>query len=202
MTLPRLPTLALLCTIGFLVGSDKPAERPADPQSKYEPRSNPGKGQAFLQKFVGDWDVVKLLHLRSGEPLRITGECRHTMMHEGRFLKSEFVFQHDGSKTTGLGMIGFEAESGIFTSVWTDSRSTRMSLRQSKDPFDGKEIVLYGRSLNDDGKAPRRSRTVTRLEEDGRKIVHHAYVTTADGKEHLFMELLMTRKGKGAAPSH
>jgi hypothetical protein len=75
-----------------------------------------------------------------------------------------------------------------------------MSLRQSKDPFDGKEIVLYGRPLNDDGKAQRRSRTVTRLEEDGTKIVHHAYVTAADGKEHLFMELLMTRKAKGAPP--
>jgi Protein of unknown function (DUF1579) len=124
----------------------------------------------------------------------MTGECRQTMIHEGRFLKSEFVFEHDGAKTTGLGIIGFEPDSGIFTSVWTDSRSTRMSLRQSKEPFNGKEIVLYSRSLNDEGKGLRRSRTVTRLEEDGHKIVHRAYVTTAEGKEHLFMELLMTRK--------
>ncbi|HLJ97029.1 MAG TPA: DUF1579 family protein [Gemmataceae bacterium] len=190
------PSLAVLIALMFLAGSDNSAQVPADPQSKVEPRSNPGIGQKFLQQFVGDWDVVKLLHLRSGDPLRMTGECRQTMMHEGRFLKSEFVFRHNGSQSTGLGMIGFEAESGIFTSVWTDSRSTRMSLRQSKEPFDGKEIVLYGRSLNDDGKGQRRSRTVTQLEEDGQKIVHRAYVTAADGKEALFMELLMSRKGK------
>jgi len=192
--------LAVLVAGSFLVGSGNRLQGQADPQSKVEPRSNPGIGQKFLQQFVGDWEVVKLLHLRSGEPLRILGECRQTMVHEGRFLRSEFVFQHNGVKTTGLGMIGFEAESGLFTSVWTDSRSTRMSFRQSKDPFDGKEIVLYGRSLNDDGKGPRRSRTVTRLEQEGQKIVHHAYVTTADGKEQLFMELLLTRKGKATPP--
>jgi hypothetical protein len=122
------------------------------------------------------------------------------MIHEGRFLKSDFVFHHNGTTTTGLGVIGFEAEPGRFTSVWTDSRSTRMSLRQSQDPFDGKEIVLYGRSLNEDGKGLRRSRTVTRLEEEGHKIVHRAYVTSADGKEQLFMELLMTRKEKATRP--
>jgi hypothetical protein len=200
MLLRKFQVLAVFGALSFLTGSDSPAQSQADPQSKVEPRSNPGIGQKFLQTFAGDWDVVKLLHLRSGDPLRITGECHQTMVHDGRFLKSEFVFHHNGAKTTGLGMIGFEAESGIFTSVWTDSRSTRMSLRQSKDPFDGKEIVLHGRSLNDGGKERLRSRTVTRLEEDGQKIVHHAYVTTADGKEHLFMELLMTKKGKTTSP--
>jgi hypothetical protein len=200
MALLRLQALAVLCVITFLVGSEQPAQSPGDPQSKYEPRSNPGIGQKFLQAFVGGWDVVKLLYLRSGEPLRITGTCLQTMVHGGRFLKSEFVLQRSGTKTTGLGMIGFEVETGIFTSVWTDSRSTRMSLRQSRDPFDGKEIVLYARSLNDGGNAQRRSRTVTRLEEASNKIVHHAYVTAADGKEHLFMELLMTRNSKAAPP--
>jgi hypothetical protein len=196
MAIRRFQVSAMLVAISFLVGSGQPSQSPQDPQSKFEPRSNPGIGQQFLQKFVANWDVIKLLHPRSGGAVRMTGECRQTMIHEGRFLKSEFVFQHNGSKTTGIGIIGFEPAAGIFTSVWTDSRSTRMSLRQSKDPFDSKEIVLYSRSLNDDGKGARRSRTVTRLEEDGHKIVHRAYVTSADGKEHLFMELLMTRKDK------
>jgi hypothetical protein len=192
--------LAVLIVISLLAGSGEPSQKTGDPQSKFEPRSNPGTGQQFLQKFVGDWDVIKLLHPRSGGTVRMTGECRQTMIHEGRFLKSEFAFEHNGAKTTGLGIIGFEPGSGTFTSVWTDSRSTRMSLRQSKDPFDGKEIVLYGRSLNDDGKGPRGSRTVTRLDPDGQKIVHRAYVLM--GKEHLFMELLMSRKDKATPTGH
>jgi hypothetical protein len=197
MTLPRTRVLPVLLAAGLLVSGDQPPQGKKDPQSSFEPRSNPGIGQQFLQKFEGDWDVAKTLHLR-GDPIRMTGECRQTMIHSGRFLQSEFVFQYNGTKSTGLGLIGFEAESGKFTSVWTDSRSTRMSMRQSKEPFKGEEIVLYSGSLNDDGKGARRSRTVTRLEENGNKIVHRQYVPDSDGKERLMMELIMTRKAKVA----
>jgi hypothetical protein len=65
------------------------------------------------------------------------------MIHDGRFLQSEFVFEQNGQKTSGLGLVGFDPESGQFTTVWTDSRSTRMSLRQSEEPFNGKEIILH-----------------------------------------------------------
>jgi hypothetical protein len=185
-----------LVTLGCLLGADDPPQAKKDPQSSVEPRSNPGIGQKFLEKFVGDWDVVKTLHIRPDNPICMTGECRQTMMHDGRFLRSEFAFVRNGKKSTGLGIIGFEAETGKFTSVWTDGRSTRMSLRQSQNPFNGKEIVLYGKSLSDEGKPALRSRTVTRLEENDKRIVHRAYVTAQDGKERLFMELLMTPKMK------
>jgi hypothetical protein len=122
------------------------------------------------------------------------------MMHEGRFLRSEFVFKQGDTKTTGLGIIGFEADPGTFTSVWTDSRSTRLSLRQSQDKFNGEEIVLYSQTLGDGGKDARRSRTVTRLEEDGRKIVHRQYAAGQDGKERLMMELVLTRKTEAPSP--
>jgi hypothetical protein len=194
MTLSRLRFLVVSLMVGVLVGADKPPQVQKDPQSTYEPRSNPGAGQKFLEKFVGDWDVQKTFYPRTGEPVRMKGECRQTMMHEGRFLKSEFTFSRDGTKSTGLGIIGFEAESGLFTSVWTDSRSTRMSMRQSQEPFQGQQIVLFGRSLKPGAKDSRPSRTVTRLEEDGRKIIHRQYAPTPDGKERLMMELLMTRK--------
>ncbi len=165
-----------------------------DPQSSYEPRSGPGAGQKFLARFAGDWDVVKTFHPRKGEPAKSKGECRQEMVQGGRFLKSEFTFDGPVGKTTGTGLIGFEPDSGLFTSVWIDSRQTRMSIRRSKDKFDGKEIVLYGRSLDGDGKDPRQSRTVTRLEEDGRKLIHRQYTAGPDGQERLVMELEMTRK--------
>lgn len=165
-----------------------------DAQSTYEPRSKPGAGQKLLEKFTGDWDVVKTFYPRSGERARASGECRQTMVHEGRFLRSEFTFVSGQVKTTGTGIIGFEAETGTFTSVWTDSRSTRMSLRQGQDKFDGEQIVLHSRSLKEDGKESRRSRTVTRLEDGGHKIVHRQFTMGADGKERLVMELMMKRK--------
>jgi Protein of unknown function (DUF1579) len=179
-------------------GGQPPKDRPPpdkkDPQSAIEPRSGPGAGQKFLERFVGDWDVVKTFHPRQGEPVTARGSCRQTMIHGGRFLQSEFTFDGAGGKTTGTGTIGFETDTGLFTSSWVDSRSTRMSLRRSTDKFDGTQIVLFSRTLDEGGREARQSRTVTRLDDDGRKIVHRQYSPGADGQERLMMELVMTRK--------
>jgi hypothetical protein len=172
---------------------DKPGDK-KDPQAKFEPRSKPGEGQKFLEQFVGEWDVVKTFHPRAGEPVKSTGECSQKMIHDGRFLQSEFTFTSDAGKTTGTGLIGFQPESGRFTSVWVDSRQTRMSFRQSEDKFDGRQIVLEGKELGEGGKEGRRSRTVTRLEDDGKKIVHRQTTIETGAADRLVMELVLTRK--------
>ena len=158
----------------------------------FEPKSKPGEGQKLLEKFVGEWDVEKTFYPRKGEPVRVTGTCKQTMIHAGRFLQSDFTFTSASGKTTGLGLIGFEPESGTFTSVWTDSRQTRMSLRQSEGKFDGARIVLYGKELG--GKEGRRSKTISRLEDEGRKLVHRQYALDPGAPERLVMELVLTRK--------
>jgi Protein of unknown function (DUF1579) len=170
-----------------------------DPQSTFEPRSGPGTGQKFLSQMVGEWDVAKTFYPRSGgEPARATGVCRQTMIHDGRFLQSEFVFGAGDAKTTGLGLIGFDPAAGIFTSVWTDSRQTRMSFRQGKEKFDGKRIVLYSEALGG-GSGGRRSKTATELTDNGNRIVHRQFGMGGDGPERLVMELVMTRKPAASA---
>jgi hypothetical protein len=172
---------------------DKPGDK-KDPQAKFEPRSKPGEGQKFLERFAGEWDVVKTFHPRTGAPVQVKGECTQKMIHDGRFLQSEFTFTAEAGKTTGTGLIGFEPETGRFTSVWVDSRQTRMSFRKSEDKFDGRQIVLVGKELGEAGKEERQSRTVTRLEDDGKKIVHRQTVVEAGTPERLVMELVLTRK--------
>jgi hypothetical protein len=169
-----------------------PADK-KDPQANFEPRSAPGAGQRYLEKFVGDWDVVKTFYPRAGKPVVQRGVCKQEMIHDGRFLQSSFAFRNGDAHTTGLGLIGFEAASGVFTSVWTDSRQTRMSFRKSKGPFDGEQIVLYSAALGG-AKEKRASRTVTRLEDGGRRVVHRQYTGGPDGTERLVMELVLTRK--------
>jgi hypothetical protein len=189
----RRAVAALALAVLVVVAPAQDRSPRSDPQSTIEPRSGPGVGQAFLAKFVGDWDVAKTFHSRSGEAARSTGECKQSMIHDGRFLRSEFTFGRGKEATTGTGVIGFDPSTGKFTSVWTDSRSTRMSMRQSRDKFDGEQIVLFG--VSPDGSATRPSRTVTKLEDDGRRIVHRQYSPAADGgAERLVMELVMTRK--------
>jgi hypothetical protein len=180
--------------IGVMAGAGQRPEGQKDAQSRFEPRSEPGAGQKYLEGFAGEWEVIKTFYPLVGEPVRVRGTCRQTMIHEGRFLQSEFVFDQAGKKTTGMGIVGFDPETGRFSTVWTDARSTRMSLRQSRERFDGKEIVLHGRSLEDDGKGPMRSRTVSRLEANGNRIVHRQFAVAADGHERLIMDLIMTRR--------
>ena len=171
--MPRPVFLALAPVFAWLLAGPTPAQQKKDPLQSFEPKSRPGAGQKFLEKFVGEWDVVKTFHPRTGQPVKVAGECRQTMIHAGRFLQSEFTFKSDTGKTTGLGLIGFEPETGLFTSIWTDSRQTRMSARQSEEKFNGQEIVLFSKSFG--GKEGRRSKTITHLEDDGKKIVHRQY---------------------------
>ena len=115
------------------------------------------------------------------------------MVQDDRFLESDFTFHQDGKTTTGTGISGFDPQTGSLTTFWIDSRSTRFSVRQSRDPFDGKQIVLYSVTLGAATQS-RVSRTVTHLEDDGRRLIHQQFNQGADGKEHLLMELIMERK--------
>lgn len=175
------------------------ANAAADPQAQVEPPSAPGAGQQFLARMVGDFDVQKTFWSRSGEARRSTGTCAQAMIQGDRYLESRFTFRDGGRETTGLGVIGFDTTTGTFTSFWIDSRSTRMSVRQSEEPFDGQEIVLWSRSL---GANPgRRTRTSTRIEEGGARIVHRQFAVGDAGAgaatgtdERLMMELVLTRR--------
>jgi Protein of unknown function (DUF1579) len=182
--------------MNFWTAAGHPPDKRKDAQSAYEPRSGPGAGQKYLETFVGDWEVKKTFYPSAGDPIRARGECRQTMIHDGRFLQSEFVFVQDGRKSTGMGLVGFDPASGQFTSVWTDSRSTKMSMRQSQVPLNGNEIELYSRSLEKEVAGSRRSRTISLVEASGDRIIHRQYAIAADGTERLMMELEMTRKTK------
>ncbi len=171
-------------------------KKPADTQASYEPRSAPGAGQKLLEQFAGNWDVQKIFHPRTADPVTTKGECHQTMINDGRFLKSEFVFHNGQTNTTGIGLIGFEPASGLFTSVWADSRSTKMSIRQGKEPFDGEQIILFSAPLANGVREARPSRDVTHLADNGRKIIHQQYAINPDHTERLMLELIMTRKSQ------
>ena len=173
-----------------------PAAPNKDAQARYEPPSGPGAGQAFLAKFEGQWTVERIFYPPSGgAPAKATGECTQKMVQDGRFLESEFTFHtQDGKTSTGTGISGFDPQTGLFTTFWYDSRSTRFSIRQSKEPFDGKQIVLYSVSLGGSHGQEHTSRTVSYLEDDGNRLIHRQYNADANGAEKVLMELILTKK--------
>ncbi|HEY2737210.1 MAG TPA: DUF1579 family protein [Thermoanaerobaculia bacterium] len=170
-----------------------------DAQSSYEPRATPGAGQVLLARFAGDWDVVKTFYpANGGAPVQTKGECQQKMVQDGHFLESDFTFfERDGKKSTGKGISGFDAKTNKFTTVWYDSRQTSMSIRQSDGMFDGKEIVLYATALDPD-RPGRKSVARAHLEDGDRVLLHRHFFIDDSGKEHLMIELRMTRKGAPA----
>ena len=171
-----------------------------DSEEKFEPKGAPGAGQKFLARFAGEWTLQKSFFPRTpgAEPVESTGACKQEMTHGGRFLKSEFTFDGAAGKTTGTGTIGFESGTDLFTSTWIDSRQTRMSFRKSAEKFDGKEIVLYGISL-DDPKTERKSKTTTAMSKEGDTITHRQYAIGAErAADRLVMQLILKRKPKDA----
>ena len=170
--------------------------RASDSRPAYDPASAPGAGQRFLERFVGHWDVERIFHPRNGEAVIAKGECHQTLIHGGRFLQSEFVFHRGQTNITGTGLTGFEPASGLFTSVWADSHSTKMSIRQSKEPFDGEKIILFSAPLAGGVREERPSRDVTRLTDGGRKIIHQQFAVNVDQSERLMLELILTLKSQ------
>jgi len=174
----------------LMTAADEPAKK------KFEPRSEPGAGQAYLARFAGDWEVVKTFHPREGAPVVTKGRCRQAMVRDGRFLQSDFTFDAPaagGTAMTGQGLIGFEPSNGLFTSVWTDSRQTRMSIRHSREPFDGARIALYTASVDPKAPDPWTSRTLSVLTDGDNVLTHQQFTINPDGTERLIMELVMTR---------
>ncbi|HEY6051097.1 MAG TPA: DUF1579 family protein, partial [Thermoanaerobaculia bacterium] len=136
--------VAISAAAGARLSAQSAATPAPDVHAVYEPPSGPGIGQEFLKTFEGEWTVERRFYPPSGgAPTRATGECVQKMVQDGRFLESRFTFHQDGRTTTGVGVSGFDPRTGLFTTFWYDSRSTRMSIRRSREPFDGKQIVLY-----------------------------------------------------------
>lgn len=189
-------TIALMIAGALVARQATPPAPNKNVQERFEPPSGPGAGQAYLKTYEGEWTVVRNFYPPSGgPPSTATGECTQKMVQDGRFLESDFTFHQDGRTSTGTGISGFDPQTGLFTTFWYDSRSTRFSIRQSKEPFDGKQIVLYSVSLGGSHGQEHISRTLSHLEDNGRKLIHQQFNADATGKEKLLMELILTRKG-------
>jgi Protein of unknown function (DUF1579) len=102
--------LPFIMVLFLAVIADDPPVAKKEDQSKFEPRTLPGEGQKFLERFAGEWDLEKTTYPRAGAPVRAEGRCRQTMIHGGRFLQSEFVFGRGSEEFGGTGTIGFEPE--------------------------------------------------------------------------------------------
>ena len=161
---------------------------------EYEPPAAAGAGQKLLAQFAGDWEMVKTFFPANGKPTITKGTCKQFMVQDGKFLESDFTFlNEDGTKSTGVGISGFDSKTNRFTTVWYDSEKTTMSIRQSDGTFDGKSIVLMATALDPD-RPGRKTVARAHLENNGKTLIHQHFAINDKGQERLVIEWRMTRK--------
>ena len=161
---------------------------------EYEPPAAAGAGQKLLERYVGDWDMTKSFFPATGKPTITKGTVKQFMVQGGKFLESDFTFfDPDGSKSTGVGIVGFDAKTNRFTSFWYDSTKTSFSIRQSDGTFDGENIVLVATALDPD-RPGRKTYAKAHLEDNGHTLIHRHYAVDDKGNERLVLEWRMTKK--------
>ena len=139
-------------------------------------------------------------------PSRSPGTCRQTMIHDGRFLQSEFVFEQAGRKSTGLGLTGFEPQIGPIHHrldrfppdphvVPPEPRAVRRQTDRLVQP-----VVRGSRYHQRPGAgrllADRQPDRGQRPADRSSSVQHRP-----DGKERLIMELVLTRRAKNSPSS-
>jgi hypothetical protein len=161
---------------------------------EYEPPAAAGVGQRLLAQFAGDWEMVKTFFPANGKPTVTKGTCKQFMVQDGKFLESDFTFfNEDGTKSTGVGISGFDSKTNRFTTVWYDSQKTTMSIRQSDGTFDGKNIILWATALDPD-RPGRKTVARAHLEDNGHILIHRHFAIDDKGAERLVIEWRMARK--------
>ena len=70
MTLPSFNVWAVVLAAGVLSSGGQPPQGKGDPQSSFEPRSNPGAGQQFLKKLRQLSRKPWLRNQRNGMPVQ------------------------------------------------------------------------------------------------------------------------------------
>ena len=90
------------------------------------PGASPGKEHAFLEKFVGTWEV--------SSPMG-TGVETATLTCGGLWLVSDFKGSMMGQDFSGHGIMGYDPEKKKYVGVWVDSMQAHLSTSEGEvDP--------------------------------------------------------------------
>jgi len=151
-----------------------------------------------LLPLSGEWEYTAVLFTEPGvEPQKAFGKITNQMVLGNRFLSSTImgnvnVAGHE-TPVNGQGMIGYDNARESFSSVWTDTLSTGMTIGNGKYDEKAKAITETGRFTNPINGAEEKFRAETRLV-DANNYERTVYTTGKSGKESKLMEFQFTKK--------
>ena len=141
----------------------------------------PGPQHAFLQRFVGEWDVVMKVYFNGpdGPAAESTGTSTFESVLDGRFVqeRSSIDFAMPGSppmKLDGMGLRGYDNHRNLYTGTWADNLNSHILFFSGTPSEDGRTLTMYG-EMDEPG-----------LAMTGR---HVQYITTLTDEDHISLTI-------------
>jgi hypothetical protein len=189
--------------IVFLFGSVTPGllaqEKSVDEQQKkmmekWMQFATPGEPHRFLDKRVGEWDVVTRMWREPGAPPdESTGSAVGKMMLGGRYLKLKHRGTVNGMPFEGISIGGYDNHLKEFFSIWIDNVGTGIMISRGSLEPTAKTLTEVAEVDDFMTGQKMKTRTVTTLVNPD-KFFMEMYMIGPDGKEFKSLEVTYTRK--------
>lgn len=145
----------------------------------------PGESHELLSTLEGQWTYKSKMWSRDAEePTEFTGTTTNTIIMGGRYLQQSTRGEMMGQKFEGMGITGYDNNTGEFVASWIDNFGTGLQKAVGKGTGDG--FVLLTEFFNPYSKQEERHRWVTRITDQDHHVFEY-YVKAPDTEERLQM---------------
>ena len=159
----------------------------------YQKLAIPGEPHKMMARWEGSWDIRMKSWMEPDQPpVESKGTAEYRTILGGRFLQEEIQSEMMGSPYNGRGFMGYDNNTGKYTTVWIDDMSTSIMVFEGTASPDGKTITQTSH-YDDPIQGPMDFRTVTTIMDDDTQGFE-MYTTGKTGKEEKMMEIVYTRK--------
>lgn len=157
--------------------------------------ATPGAPHKFLEKQVGEWDVVSKMWEEPGkEPMVTKGPAVGKMLMGGRYLKMTYKGTMMGMPFEGVGISAYDNHLKKYLSIWMDNMGTGIMFSKGTLDKTGKILTEYAEIDNIFTGAKEKVKSVTTCITDD-KFVMEMFMVSPKG-EFKNLEVTHIRKKK------
>ena len=111
----------------------------------YMKAGEPGVAHELIAMMQGNFKATNRMWLSpDAEPMESTATSSNTIIMGGRFLETDYAGDIMGMPFTGKGLMGYDNNRKLFTSMWIDSMTTGISTSMGNLDESGTAITLIG----------------------------------------------------------
>jgi hypothetical protein len=137
--------LGLILIMPALADDQKKNEEQQKMMEVWMKYATPGEGHKFLEKHVGEWDVISKMWEQPGkEPTITKGPGVGKMFLGGRYLKMKYKGTMMGMPFEGLAIYAYDNHAKKYLEVWVDNMGTGIMFSKGTLDKTGTVLTVFG----------------------------------------------------------